>query len=79
MSSILNQMSDYPFVTVSVYDFCFGYQDGVINTLATLAKFANKPVPFDKFGLLIKVDNIDMFMYLCHQEKKIELNSYDDL
>lgn len=55
MSSILNQMSDIPFVTVSVYDFCFGYQDDVIKTLGTLAKLANKPVPFDKFGLFIKV------------------------
>lgn len=65
MSSILNQVSDFPFVTVSVYDFCFGYRDGVINTLATMAKLANKPVPFDKFGLLIKVDNNDniIFMY----------------
>lgn len=58
MSSLLNQVSDFPFVTVSVYDFCFGYQDSVIKTLGTLAKLANKPVPFEKFGLLLKVNKL---------------------
>ncbi|VVC37874.1 Hypothetical protein CINCED_3A020936 [Cinara cedri] len=54
LSSLLSSVSEVPFVTVTVHDFCFGYQDAVINTLGTLAKLANKPVPFDKFGLLIK-------------------------
>lgn len=56
MSSILNQMSDTPFVTVSVYDFCFGYQDDMIKTLGTMAKLAKKKEPLEKFGLLIKVN-----------------------
>lgn len=56
MSSILNQVSDTPFVTVSVYDFCFGYQDAVIKALGTLAKLANKQAPFEKFGLFTKVN-----------------------
>ncbi|XP_060837161.1 lysosome membrane protein 2-like [Rhopalosiphum padi] len=54
MTSVLNHVSNFPFVTVSVYDFCFGYQDSVIRTLAGMAKLANKPVPFEKFGLLSK-------------------------
>jgi len=58
MTSVLNHVSNFPFVTVSVHDFCFGYQDSVIRTLAGMAKFANKPVPFEKFGLLTKVNTI---------------------
>lgn len=58
MSSFLNHVSNFPFVTVSVYDFCFGYQDDVIRALATMAKLGNKPIPFEKFGLLIKVNKI---------------------
>lgn len=59
MSSILNQVSDdSPFVTVSVYDFCFGYQNSIIKTLTTIGKVTNKPVPFEKFGLLSKVNQI---------------------
>ncbi|XP_050533291.1 scavenger receptor class B member 1-like [Daktulosphaira vitifoliae] len=54
MSSILNQVSENPFVTVTVYDFCFGYQDNVVRALTTLSKLANKPPPFEKFGLLTK-------------------------
>lgn len=57
-STVLNQVSDTPFVSVSVKDFCFGYQNGVINALGTLSKLANKQVPFEKFGLLAKVNII---------------------
>lgn len=56
MSSILDQVSDSPFVTVSVHDYCFGYQDDVIKALTTMARLANKPPPFEKFGLFIKVN-----------------------
>lgn len=59
VSSLLNQVSDEtPFVTVSVYDFCFGYQNSVIKALTAIGKLTNKPVPFEKFGLLSKVNKI---------------------
>lgn len=48
-------MSDTPFVTVSVFEFCFGYKNDIINALSTMAKLANKPVPFEKFGIFSKV------------------------
>ncbi|XP_050430314.1 scavenger receptor class B member 1-like isoform X2 [Adelges cooleyi] len=54
VSMIFNHISNFPFVTVSVHDFCFGYQDQMVSTIATLAQVANKPAPFEKFGLLIK-------------------------
>lgn len=56
----LNGASDSPFVTVSVYDFCFGYQNDVIKTLSTLAKLSKNPVTFEKFGLLSKVSKTQM-------------------
>lgn len=59
LSSLLNQVSDdTPFVTVSVNEFCFGYQNSIIKTLTTMGKLTNKPVPFEKFGLLSKVNRI---------------------
>lgn len=66
MSTILSQLADFPFVTVTVKDFCFGYQDGVIKALAAMSKLANKPVPFDKFGLFIKVNKIKIKNEIIH-------------
>lgn len=64
MSSLLNQVSDdTPFVTVSVNEFCFGYQNSIIKTLTAIAKLANKPVPFEKFGLLSKVNQMKQISY----------------
>lgn len=42
------------FIPLKAKDFLFGYTDNVLENLKAAAKVASKPVPFEKFGVLVK-------------------------
>ncbi|XP_025420985.1 lysosome membrane protein 2-like isoform X2 [Sipha flava] len=72
VSSYLDNASEYPFVVVSVYDFCFGYQNDMTNAINTLAKIGNKTPPFEKFGLFVKRVGVN-------QDRLTVFNGHDNL
>lgn len=60
-------MYDTPFVNMSVHDFCFDYQDDVIQSLNSLVNLGSRLALPEKFGLFSKVNTILKFYTLLSQ------------